>query len=447
MTLFTVSALLLLDTLAASASIGVPSLFWWVFLGIIFMVPYALITAELGTAYPEQGGIYAWVRDSFGTRWGSRITWLYWFNAVIWNASICILFSGVFSQMFFPDLSFTIQLAIAISLNWLVTLLTCVSLSVGKWVPNTGAILKLIVFVAVIGGGIAFVLNGEVELANEFSWSALTPEWGSSTQYLSTIVYGMLGFELMSSASEEMENPTRDIPRAIFWSGLIVFSMYFLGTFAILVAIPAGEINLVEGLVDTLRMLFGNSTLGVATATLLGTFALVTFFTNATTWSLGCNRAVAEAAIDGEMPNIFGKEHAAYGTPVGAAIMMGIGATLLLLIYAAVVGSNEDLFWSLFAASGVLFLIPYVGAIAAFYYMRIHDGERERPFKVRGGNSMALFLSIVCIAILLMTIFLFMYVPGSGFDWPVVIGSFASIVLGELLIRFAEYENKQALAE
>ena len=61
-TLFTVSAILLLDTLAASASIGVSSIFWWILLGIIFFIPYGLISAEMGTSYPEQGGIYAWVR-------------------------------------------------------------------------------------------------------------------------------------------------------------------------------------------------------------------------------------------------------------------------------------------------------------------------------------------------------------------------------------------------
>ena len=77
MTLLTVSAILLLDTVAASASIGVSSLFWWAFLGVTFFIPYGLMNAEMGTTYPEEGGIYAWVRDAFGGRWASRITWAY----------------------------------------------------------------------------------------------------------------------------------------------------------------------------------------------------------------------------------------------------------------------------------------------------------------------------------------------------------------------------------
>ena len=124
MTLFTVSAIVLLDTLAASASIGVSSITWWFLLGMLFFIPYGLISAELGTTYPEQGGIYAWVRDAFGPRWGTRVTWLYWLNTTIWNASIFVLFAGVFAQMFVPDLSLAAKLTIAISVNWLVVLVT-----------------------------------------------------------------------------------------------------------------------------------------------------------------------------------------------------------------------------------------------------------------------------------------------------------------------------------
>ena len=80
MVLFTVSAILLLDTLTAAASVGASSVFWWVSLGFIFFIPFALICAEMGCAYPEQGGIYAWIRDAFGGRWASRATWAYWVN-------------------------------------------------------------------------------------------------------------------------------------------------------------------------------------------------------------------------------------------------------------------------------------------------------------------------------------------------------------------------------
>jgi amino acid transporter len=71
MTLFTVCAILVIDQLAASASIGAQSIFWWIFTLVFFFIPYGLITAELGSTYPEQGGIYSWVQRAFGGRWST----------------------------------------------------------------------------------------------------------------------------------------------------------------------------------------------------------------------------------------------------------------------------------------------------------------------------------------------------------------------------------------
>ncbi|RLQ21378.1 amino acid permease [Seongchinamella sediminis] len=443
MTLFTVSAILLLDTLAASASIGVSSISWWLIMGVIFFIPYGLISAELGTTYPEQGGIYSWIRHAFGSRWGTRATWCYWLNTALWNASIFILFSGVFAQMFFPDLAFSTQITMAIGITWLVVIITCLSLRIGKWIPNAGATLKTLTFAAIVVGGVVYALQPGIQLANDFSLQAFVPEWGSSTQYVSTIIYGMLGFELMSSASEEMKNPQRDIPRSILSSGLIIFLSYILGTFAILAVIPAGDINLVEGLVDTLRLLFGESQLGQLAAMTLGVFALFTFFSNGTTWAIGANRAAAESAADGELPRLFALESPHNGSPVGATLLMGLVCTGVLLAYGAVAGSNEDLFWSLFAASAVLFILPYIAVVAAFYRARQIDGERSRPFKVAGGDSAALGMSGLCMFLLAITALLFMYVPGSGFDWPVVIGSVTCILLGEVAMRYAEHERRR----
>ena len=251
----------------------------------------------------------------------------------------------------------------------------------------------------------------------------------------------VLGFELMSSAAAEMKNPTRDIPKAVFWSAVIVFSMYVLGTFAVLAAVPIGEIDLVEGLVDTFRVLFGDSQLGVAMAMLIGTFVLFTFFSNSVTWSIGANRAAAEAAIDHELPRFFGITHKAYGTPMGAAITLGVAMTAIQVIYGFLAGSNEDLFWKLFAASAVIYMLPYIGACLAFYRARKIDPERPRPYKAPGGDGVALLMTIVCSSLLAMSIFLFMYVPGEGWDWPVVIGSVASILLGEFAISVAERQK------
>jgi len=441
MVLFTVSAILLLDTLAAAASIGASSIFWWVFLGIIFFIPFALICAEMGCSYPEQGGIYAWTRDAFGPRWASRVTWCYWVNTAIWIPALYVLFAGVFKQMFIPDLSMGWQITLGIALTWIAVLVNVVTLDVGKWVPNAGAVLKVLIFLALILG--AFNYIHENGLANSMAWDDLKPDWGSSLQYIPAIIYGMLGFELVSAGSKEMTNPARDVPRAVFISGIIILLLYILGTLAVLAAIPVSDINLVEGLVDTLTQFFGGSALGEAFVILLGSAAIFTFFSNSVTWALGCNRASAEAAMEGELPSVFAIESKTRGTPVGSAVLMGLVSTTTLLLYGFLSGSNEDLFWSLFTFSAVIFLLPYEGMVLAFLKMRQEDPDHPRPFQIPFGLPMARLCAWTCETVLALSIVLFMFVPGEGIQLSVVLGVTVMLALGEFAIYVAE-QQKQA---
>lgn len=434
--LFTVSAILLLDTLAAGASVGASAVFWWLFLGAVFFVPYALICAEMGTTYPEQGGLYAWVRDAFGRRWASRATWAYWVNTAVWIPANVILFTGVFRQIFMPDMALGTQIVIGLALVWLVVALNAVTLSVGKWVPNLGAVIKMIVILSIIAGAVVYVR--EHGMANALTVETMMPSWGTSLEYFSVIVYGMLGFELASAGSEEMKDPSRDVPKAVLLSGTIIIALYTCATVAILAAIPSDEIDLVEGLLDTLYLFFGTTGAGGAFAVALGIGALYTFFSNSVTWALGCNRAMTEAAQEREFPRVFAMESEKLGTPVGSAAMMGCVASVALVLYGLTSESNAELFWSLFAFSAAIFLIPYIMLVFAFSHLRAIDPDRPRPYRVPGGDAFGRLLAWVCGALLVAALTLFIYTPGAGIDEAVLYGFLAVMVAGEILIRITE---------
>jgi amino acid transporter len=436
MTLFTVCAVLVIDTLAASASIGVSSISWWLITLVLFFIPYGLITAELGSTYTEQGGLYGWIKRAFGEKWAARSTWYYWINVALWMPSVYILFAGMFAQMFFPDMGLWVKILIGIIMTWITVWIGTITLEAGKWVPNIGAALKVVIMLVLGIGGIVFAINHGV--ANEISFTTLMPSWGAGLAFLPVIVYNFMGFELMSGAGEEMENPGRDIPMAIITSGGLIAFFYLLATLGILLALPLDQLGLVSGIIDTLKAIIGNSAMGNVLVTILGVGALYTFLANMVTWSMGANRTAAEAANEGELPAFFAKLHPVNQTPVGAYVLTGIISSLVLVAYGFIAQSDEALFWTLFAFSSIIFLLPYLALFPAFLKLRYTDADAIRPYKIPGGNLAAWILSIVCLVFILQAIVFFIWVPGQPIDWayatPVLIGVVATVVIGEVIL-------------
>jgi len=110
-------------------------------------------------------------------------------------------------------------------------------------------------------------------------------------------------------------------------------------------------------------------------------------------------------------------------------------------LYGFMSGSNEDLFWSLFAFSAVIFLLPYQGMLMAFVRMRLIDPDHARPYRIPGGNFVAAVLAGTCMLVLALAIILFMYTPEEGWQLPVVGGVIFMLVLGEFIIKFSEKHN------
>jgi glutamate:GABA antiporter len=436
MTLFSICAIIVLDTLGASASIGASTITWYIITLVLFFIPYGLITAELGSTYPGQGGIYIWIRRAFGEKWAARTTWYYWINVALWMPSVYVLFAGVLSQLFFPELSLPWIIVIGIIMTWITVLVGIITLEVGKWVPNIGAILKAVIILVLGIGGVIFVARNGV--ANDLSFKALMPTWDAGLAFLPVIVYNFLGFELMSGAGEEMKNPGRDIPRSIITSGAMIAFFYLFATVGMLLALPLDQLGLVSGIVDTLKAVLGGSTVATVMVTVLGLGALYTFFANMVTWTMGANRTAAQAAEEGTLPAVFGKLHPVNKTPVGAYLITGLVSTLVMIVYGFMAGSNEDLFWTLFAFSSIIFLLPYLMLFPTFLKLRVSDPNAPRPYKFPGGMVFGWIMSIVCVLFVFQAIVFFLWVPGSPVDWayalPILVGILVTLAIGEVLL-------------
>jgi amino acid transporter len=278
-------------------------------------------------------------------------------------------------------------------------------------------------------------------VANELSFANILPTWSAGLSFLPVIVYNFMGFELMSGAGAEMKNPGRDIPRAIIIAGLLIAVFYLLGTVGMLMALPLDQLGLISGIIDVLRVLLGESGAGGVFVTILGVGVLYTLVANMVTWTMGANRTAAEAASEHELPAIFGKLHPVNQTPSGAFVITGLVSTAVMVIYGLMAGSAEDLFWTLFAFSSIIFLLPYLLLFPAFLKLRRVDADRPRPYRFPGGRVLATIAVVVCVLFILQAVVFFVWVPGQPFDSatgvPILVGVLITLVVGEVLLVVA----------
>lgn len=442
--LFSLCAVLVVDTLTASASLGVSSLGWWALILLVFVIPYGLITSELSAAFPGEGGIYDWVKRAFGPSWAIRTTWFYWINVGLWMPAVYILFAGMFSELFYPNMPLLYQVIICIALTWLTVLVSNISVDIGVLITNFCAVLKVLIILTLgIGGFIYAAKNG---VANEINLPAMLPSIDIGVAFLPALVFNLMGFELVATMTKEMKDPTQ-IPKVLLLAIGATAFLYIIGTLGILMALPIESIGLVSGIIDTFKILFGDGVFGHLAVNILGTVTIITLVGNMVSWTMGSSRAAAESANDGELPEFVGKLSKKYGTPVGASTITGTVSTIVILLYAFLANSNDELFWTMFSFSGCIFLLPYLFMFPAYLKLKVSD-TTIRPFKVPGNLLFQTIITMVCFITILQALILFIF-PSVIFgtvDWhyslPILIGVSATVLIGELLLYRVNRNNK-----
>lgn len=427
------------EAAAPVAAIGNSQFFWWLFMIIAFLVPYGLISSELGTTYQGEGGLYDWIHQAFpGTRWGARASWWYWLNFPLWMASLAVMCPELITIATGIEIGIIPSALIQLAFVWIVTLIAFYPVCDNIVILNVSAVIKVVLALLVGGMGLYFGLkNG---FANDMSLGSFLPSFNlDSLSYISVIIFNMLGFEVICTFSEDMQNPKKQIPQAIVIGGLAIAAIYLIGGSGIGAAIPTSEISVDSGLLDAVMLISGTET-GIFIS-LVALLFLVTLFGNMISWSMGVNSTAAYAADNGDMPKFFTRRWSKNDMPIGSALMNGIVASgvILLGVIVNTVAPDSQLFWSFFALNLVLLLLSYVPVFPAFLKLRETDPDTERPIKVPGGPVMLKLMAYVPIVLIAISIF-FTAVPLS-FDsatlatvLPITIGAIISIIFGEVLI-------------
>jgi amino acid transporter len=445
MVLFSVSAILVADTVASSAAMGVQGLGFWIILGLLFFIPYGFVTAELGSAWPDEGGIYVWVKEAFGPGWGTVTSWMYWVNVALWAPSVFVLFIGSLEVAFGVDVSPFWEAIVVIAMVWAIVLIGILPLSWSKFVPNLSAAVKVVVLVGLGVMGIAYAAKNGA--ANAFTLDQWVPSWNEdSLSFLPIIIYSYMGFELMSSAGGAIKEPKRDVPKMIVLAGVAILAVYTFATFGILAAIKTEDVSIVTGIVDALQLQFDAVLGGYDWLFDLAVVGLLfTFFGNMVTWSIGANQTIGATGLDQTAPGIFGHVNRRFGTPDYAFVLMGVIATAITVLAYALDPDQANVFWTLFALSSIVFLIPYLLMFPALLVLRRTQPEKPRPYVIPGGAAGAWVSAVLCELGIILTVALFFYYPAEGVSkgtfWAVTGGgTLISLLAGWWLYRHSRHK-------
>ena len=400
--LFTICSILVLDTFVAPAIIGVSSITIWIITAIIFFIPYGLLSAELGSTYPDDGGIYSWVNRAFGEKAAVLTGWYYWVNVAFWMPSVFVAFAYWFSYAFAPDANAWVLAGVATLMCWVIVWIGIRGVELSVAVSNVAAICKVAVLLIFGFMGVAYGIK--FGLANDFSPASFVPTFGNTTQYITAIVYNLLGFELIGSIGSSIDKPEKTIPKMTVFSGVIITALYVFGTFGILAAVPAEEVDTVDGFYFALQELctvFGPAANVVFYIIIV--IALLTLVSNMITWTLGANEALAAAELD-KRSKLMGHRNAKYGTPDNLYIIMGVLSTVLIVVNFALSSDANEIFWTILSFSFVIFLLPYLFMFPAAVKLRKIDPDTPRVYKAPALTFCAVICE-VCVAVSVLFLF------------------------------------------
>lgn len=427
------------EAAAPVASIGNSQYFWWIFMIVAFLLPYGLISSELGTAYVGDGGLYDWIATAWpDSKWGARSSWYYWINFPLWMASLAVMCPELLGYLFGWRPGWAMSLLVQLAFIWIVTVVAFYPVCDSIIILNLSAGIKILLAVLVGVLGILYVArNGFV---NDMAARTFLPSFDlESLSYISVIIFNFLGFEVVCTYADNMRDPRRQIPQAIVTGGIVIAAIYLFSAFGIGAAVPTSEISVDSGLIDAVSLMTGQA--GGVLVGVVALLFLITLFGNMISWSMGVNSTAAYAADRGDMPAVFARRSKRNDMPVGAALTSGIVASLVCMLGVVIerVSPDSSLFWSFFALNLVMLLLSYVPVFPAFLKLRRSDPATPRPFRVPGSPGFLRWLAYVPMVLILVSI-VFTAVPLSldkqtlSTYLPITIGSVLAILLGELLI-------------
>ena len=434
-----VTAVVSLRGLASEAVYGLQSAFYYLFAAIVFLVPTALVAAELAAMFSnKQGGVFRWVGEAFGPRIGFVAIWLQWIQSTVWYPTV-LTFGAVSIAFIGTDPTADAALAsnrvftliVVLAIYWLATIIALRGLDwvgkVSKWGGIIGTIIPaaLLILLAVVylsKGG-----HNNLDMHRSFF-----PDLSNFSNLVlaSSIFLFYAGMEMMGIHVMEVENPKRNYPRAIILGSLVTVVIFILGTFALGIIVPEKDISLTQTLLigfDRYFAFLRMSWLGpiIAIALVFGVLAGVL------TWVSGPSKGIYAVGRAGYLPPFFQKANSR-GVQRNILLVQGCIVTVVGALF-VVMPSVQSFYQILSQLTVLLYLTMYMLMFSAAIVLRYRKPDVERPFRLGRGNGVMWLLAGLGFAGSLLA-FVLSFIPPS----QIAVGSkavwYGVLIAGEVIV-------------
>lgn len=392
-----VAIIMSLRGLPLMAKEGYSLFFYLLFSAVVFFIPTALISAELATGWPTSGGVYSWVKEALGPKAGFVAIFLQWIQNIIWYPTVLAFAAGALSYLFgSPELAQNkwFNFLVILGIYWGATAVNFHGLKTSGKLSSLAVLLGTIFpGIIIIVLGIAYVaFNGSTIQTSQSS--GFLPNFSnfSNVAFLASIVLLFAGIEVTAVHAKEVENPSKDYPKAILLSTIIILGIFTLGSMAIAFIVPKDEISLTAGIMQAFSVIFRKYHVEF----ILPFIGFLVFFGTiggVTSWIIGPSKGLLRTAKDGDIPPVLSKTNR-NKAPVNILIIQGVIVTSITLLY-LFMPTVSSAFFILSDLTALCYLIMYLLLYVSGITLRYTRKNVERSYKIPFGNFGMWVVSIV----------------------------------------------------
>lgn len=374
--------------LPPAALFGSTLIFFYIFSAIVFLIPTALMSAELAARSEEHSGIFHWVKRAFGEKWAFLAIWMQWISNLVWFPTILSFVAGLVAYIFKPELAQNkIYLVTCILiLFWSLTILNFRGLRVSAKFTSFCALFGLVIpMLLIMGLSFYWIMSGR-DSQIHFTLQDIFPSFSNVNSWtsLTAIMTAFAGMELAAVHVKDIRDPQKTFPKALYYSVWIILISMIFGSLGIAIVLPNAQISLVNGIMQTFSMFFDTYHIAWVTP-IMSLFILIGSLGGIVSWVISPAKGLLQAGQLGFLPAKLTQLNK-HGVAQNLLIMQATIVSVVCIAFLSM-PSVSGSYWLLTALSTQLYVLMYVLMFIAGLSTRFKmPNPDQTAFKIPGGT-------------------------------------------------------------